>query len=282
PYAFPPAAPEIVGLRDRSIYPHLNHTTWHSVYPPAGQAFFRAVYRIAPDSVRAMKAALGIGELLALGALVMLRRTPGLPAGRLAIYAWNPLLLVEVWGSGHLDGLVLATVVGAALASARRRDGLAAALLGVGTLVKLYPAALFLLLPGRRRVRVAGLFACVVIAGNIAAGALDGWPVAPIGRYVRDEYFNLGLVRSFVNEPALALRVAALCVVAVTWRVGPASMAVKAVPLIAGVIVLSPNVFPWYAVWLVPFLAVRPSVWLIAFTGTVAFAYSFFLSEPWA
>ena len=51
--------------------------------------------------------------------------------------------------------------------------------------------------------------------------------------------------------------------------------------MVAGVIVLGANVFPWYVVWLVPFLAVTPSIALITFTGTVGFAYSFFLSEPW-
>jgi hypothetical protein len=45
--------------------------------------------------------------------------------------------------------------------------------------------------------------------------------------------------------------------------------------MIAGVIALGANVFPWYVVRLVPFLS------LIVFTGAVGFAYSFFLSEPW-
>lgn len=281
PYAYPPAAPEIAGLRDSSIYPKLNHPTWHTVYPPLAQAFFRVVYRIAPDSVAAMKLALGIAELLALAALVLLLRTLDLPVGRLAIYAWNPLLLVEIWGSGHLDALVLATVTVAALASARRRDGLAAILLGIGTLMKIYPAVLLLLLPARRRPWVAVLFASVVVAGTIATGGLDRWPVAPIGRYVRDEYFNPGLVRLLVNEPQFALAATAGWVVAVAWRSGAGHLAPRAVPLVAGFIVLAPNVFPWYVVWLVPFLAVTPSVPLIAFTGTVAFAYTFFLSEPW-
>ena len=53
-------------------------------------------------------------------------------------------------------------------------------------------------------------------------------------------------------------------------------------PLVTGFIVLSPSVFPWYAVWLVPLLAVTPSAPLIVFTGSVAFAYAFFLFEPWA
>ena len=45
---------------------------------------------------------------------------------------------------------------------------------------------------------------------------------------------------------------------------------------------LSPNIFPWYGVWLVPFLAVAPSAPWIAFTGSVMFAYAFFLQQPWA
>jgi len=282
PYAYPPTAPEIARLRDSSIYPKLNHPTWQTVYPPPAQAFFRAVYWIAPDSVTAMKVALGIVELLALTALVLFLDTLELPAGRLAIYAWNPLLLVEIWGSGHLDALVLATVTIAALASARRRDGLAAALLGLGTLIKLYPALLLPLLPGRRRASVIVAFAGVVAAGVIGTGGLSHWPLAPIGRYVRDEYFNPGLVRSFVNEPTLALAVTAAWVIAIAWRGSATHLAERAAPLVAGVIVFAPSVFPWYAVWLIPLLAVTPSVPLILFTGTVAFAYAFFLSEPWA
>jgi len=282
PYAFPPTAPELAQLRDSSIYPKLNHPTWHSVYPPPAQAFFRAVYWIAPDSVIAMKVALGIAELLALAALGLLLRTLDLPPGRLAIYAWNPLLLVEIWGSGHLDALVLSAVTAAALASARRRDDLAAAVLGLGTLVKLYPALLFALLPGRRRASVVAAFASVIAVGVIGTGGPSQWPLAPIGRYVRDEYFNPGLVRSLVNEPMLALAVTAAWVIAVAWRGSAAHLAERAVPLAIGFVVFAPNVFPWYAVWLVPLLAVTPSVPLIVFTGTVAFAYTFFLFDPWA
>jgi alpha-1,6-mannosyltransferase len=281
PYAYAPVAPEVAGLRDTNIYPRLNHTTWRSVYPPVAQAFFRAVYRLAPDNVLAMKLALGLAELLALATLALLLRTLDIPLGRLTIYAWNPLLLVEIWGSGHLDALVLATVTAAALASARRRDGIAAILLGIGTLVKLYPAMLLLLLPGRRRVSVYALFGTVVVAGTIAAGGLGRWPMGPIWRYVSGEYFNPGLVRTFVNEPLLALAAPAAWMVVVASRGHAGGLAARAVPMAAGVIVLGVNVFPWYVVWLVPFLALRPSVPLIAFTGTVGFAYSFFLSEPW-
>jgi hypothetical protein len=281
PYAYPPAALEVAGLRDTDIYPRLNHSTWRTVYPPVAQAFFRVVYGLAPDNVLAMKLALGMAELLALATLALLLRTLDIPLGRLTVYAWNPLVLVEIWGSGHLDALVLATVTAAALASARRRDGIAAILLGIGTLVKLYPAVLLLLLPERRRVSVYALFGTVVVAGTISAGGLGHWPITPIWRYVSDEYFNPGLVRTVVNEPLLALAATAAWMVAVASWGHAGSLAMRAVPMVAGVIVLGANVFPWYVVWLVPFLAVTPSVPLIAVTGTVGFAYSFFLSEPW-
>ncbi len=281
PYAYAPVAPEVTELRDADIYPRLNHPTWRTVYPPVAQALFRAVYRVAPDNIFALKVAFGLAELLALAALACLLRTLGIPLGRLTIYAWNPLLLVEIWGSGHLDALVLAAVTTAALASARRRDGIAAILLGIGTLVKLYPAVLLPLLPGRRRVSVYALFGIVMIAGTMATGGPGHWPITPMWRYVSDEYFNPGLVRSLVNEPLAALAATATWIIVVAWREGAGSLAERAALMIAGVIVLGGNVFPWYVVWLIPFLAVRPSVWLIIFTGTVGFAYSFFLSEPW-
>jgi hypothetical protein len=79
----------------------------------------------------------------------------------------------------------------------------------------------------------------------------------------------------------LALAATAVWVLAVAWRAGTRDFVEQAAPMVIGVIVLGANVFPWYVVWLVPFLAVTPSLPLIAFTGTVGFAYSFFLSEPW-
>src|SRR5262249_56452942 len=91
PYAYGRAGPEVGGLRDPSISPRLNHSTWQTVSPPVTQAFFRAVYRLAPDSVLAMKLALGLAELLALASLAFLLRTLDLPLGRPPIYPWNPL-----------------------------------------------------------------------------------------------------------------------------------------------------------------------------------------------
>jgi hypothetical protein len=280
PYAYPPVAPEVARLRDAAIYPRLNHPTWVTIYPPAAQAFFLAVYAVAPDSVRALKVALGIAEVVGIVLLLALLRALGLPRARVAIYAWNPLVLVEVWGSAHLDALTVPAVVAAVLAAVTHRHGLAAVLLAVGALVKLYPAALLPLLvrSGGRRVLIP--FAVTLALGYAPLVGMGRDALGSLPRYLAEEYFNPGLVRSLVDVPAAPLLAMAGWIGWVAWR--GASMVGGAVPTLGGLVVLSPNVFPWYALWLAPFLAVTPSVWWLAFTGSVAFAYAFFLERPWA
>ncbi len=60
---------------------------------------------------------------------------------------------------------------------------------------------------------------------------------------------------------------------ALTW--GPAAMFFIGYAIYSGM--------EWFhALWLVPVLAAVPSLPWIAFTGTLAMAYTFFLQDPWA
>jgi hypothetical protein len=282
PYLYAPWDKELEPLRDGEVFPRLNHPTWRTIYPPGAQAFFQAVYGLRPDSVLAMKAALGLAELIGVAAVFGLLRASGRPLSQLVIYAWNPLVLFEVWGMGHLDGLILPAVAGAAWAVLRARYVTAGMLLGLGALVKLYPAALLPLLP-MAGWPAAGSAVLVVAALGYAPAWIAGTPaVGSLPRYVSEEYFNPGLLRSVLNVPALTLAVAGLWVVFVSVTRRDSSLSARAVLLIGGLTLLSPNIFPWYAVWLVPFLAVAPSAPWIAFTGSVMFAYAFFLQQPWA
>jgi hypothetical protein len=282
PYLYAPWASELEPLRDAEVFPNLNHPTWRSIYPPGAQAFFQAVYRLRPDSVRAMKLGVGLGELVGLATVLGCLAAGGRPLSRIVIYAWNPLVLVEVWGMGHLDGLVIPAVAGAAWAAMRHRYAMAGGLLAAGTLIKLYPMALLPLLPIVAWPVVITTFAAVMLAGY-APFLLAGTAVlGSLPRYVAEEHFNPGLLRSVVESPAVALVVAGLWVLAVSVvRRHDRPLPARAVPLIGGLLLLSPNIFPWYAVWLTPFLAFAPSVPWIAFTGTVVLAYAFFLQQPW-
>jgi len=81
------------------------------------------------------------------------------------------------------------------------------------------------------------------------------------------------------RETALELARLGAAVVGCGRREEP--LPARAVPLVGGLLLLSPNIFPWYAVWLTPFLAFAPSMPWTAFTGTVVLAYAFFLQQPW-
>ncbi len=282
PYLYAPWAKELEPLRDTEVSPRLNHPTWRTIYPPGAQAFFQAVYRVRPDSVVAMKIALGLAELIGLAAVFGLLRSAGQPLSQAVIYAWNPLVLVEVWGMGHLDALVIPAATGAAWAALRARYALAGALLGVGALVKLYPAALLPLLPVAAWPVAAGAFVVTVLAGYLPALLSGTAALGSLPRYVSEEYFNPGILRALMDAPAVSLAAAALWVGSVSALRREAPLAGRAVLLIGGLLLLSPNLFPWYAVWLVPFLAAAPSAPWIAFTGTVVLAYGFFLQQPWA
>ncbi len=218
---------------------------------------------------------------IGLAAVFGLLRASGRPVSQLVIYAWNPLVLFEVWGMGHLDALIIPAVAGAAWAALRARYVTAGVLLGLGTLVKLYPAALLPLLPIAGWPAACSVFLVVAVSGYVPA-LIAGTPVVgSLPRYVSEEYFNPGLLRSVLDVPALTLAVAGIWIVFVSVTRRDATLSARAVLLIGGLTLLSPNIFPWYAVWLVPFLAVAPSAPWLAFTGSVMFAYAFFLQQPW-
>ena len=194
----------------------------------------------------------------------------------------TPLVLVEVWATAHIDALLIPAVAGAAWMALRGRHFTAGALLGAGAVIKLYPAALLLLLPLSALPAALVSFSAVVVAGY-APAVLSGTAVlGSLLRYLSEESFNVGVVRALVPSPLSSVAAAAAWIVIVSARRREVALPRRAVTLVGGLVVLSPNIFPWYAIWLVPFLAWSPSVPWIAFTGTVMLAYAFFLQHPWA
>jgi hypothetical protein len=90
----------------------VNHNWMASPYLPMAQFFFGLVYWISPGSVKAFQVAALILDLLA-GWLVMdMLRMLNLPASRLLIYLWNPLVIVEFAHGAHVDALMLFLTMG--------------------------------------------------------------------------------------------------------------------------------------------------------------------------
>src|SRR4029077_8946057 len=100
-------------------------------------------------------------------------------------YAWNPLLAIEVAGSGHIDivGLLLLLVSFAALG--RRWRTVAALAFGLAIAVKLLPIVLLPLYWKRVRIRDAALAAVVPATLYIPFLNHGRLPVGSLGTYLR-------------------------------------------------------------------------------------------------
>jgi len=193
PYRYIPADPALEALRDPAVYPLINRKDYaRTIYPPAAQMVFAAVGHIS-RSVTGMKLAMLGFEALGVLAMLAILRGAGLPPARILIYAWNPLALWSFACDGHVDAVAVGLLGLALLARTRRRYGLAGALLGAATLVKVLPVAVAPAFVRGGRLRQPMLVGAAVIGilylPYLAAGA-DVLGFA--GSYGAEEGYDVG------------------------------------------------------------------------------------------
>ncbi|MFZ0638450.1 MAG: glycosyltransferase 87 family protein [Candidatus Acidiferrales bacterium] len=246
-----------------------------NIYPPLAELFFRAVARYLPGAI-AFKLPFFLADLLAVLLLAAcLRRSPQRDF-RLAIYAWNPLVVVEFAGTGHSDALAIAALLAAVLII-RSRIGVSTILLAASALLKVFPVMLFPLWLRRagwpRTVRSwAWGFASAALAMACFwpfRAALSHIPatLAYFTAHWQDNNASLfSLLRAFSGHADWAAGigegiVAGLALWAAARRLEPE----RAAYLIFGaILLLSPNAYPWYFTWIIPFLCFFPNpAWLL-------------------
>ena len=159
------------------IHARINHPDYVTIYPPAAQVVFAGGAALG-GSVTGLKTFLLLIDMGLCWLLLALLKKLGLPLWRGVLYAWNPLPVLEIAGSGHVDGAGLALLMGAVYLLVIGRDNdsgtalrrwpflLAGALLAGAGLVKLFPLVLaplllFLAPAGRRRQVIAGFIAAL-------------------------------------------------------------------------------------------------------------------------
>src|SRR5580704_13587466 len=160
PYIVVPGNPAFASLHTAETRT-LNHPDLPSPYPAGAELFFRAVTAIH-ESTFALKLAFVVCAWAIVFVLLDVLRCTGQAAHLVLAFPWNPLLAVEVAGSGHIDivGALLLVVSVAALV--RRWRATAAVALGLAIAVKFLPVVLLPLYWKRVRLRDTALAAAVV------------------------------------------------------------------------------------------------------------------------
>ncbi len=285
PYRHIPTDTHLAPLRDEAVFPNINRNNYApTIYPPVAQMLFLLATRFG-ETVPAMKLALVAVEAIGIGALFFVLRAAGAPRENILLYAWHPLPVWEIAGSGHLEAAVVAFVALALAAALGGRRAWSGAALAAATLVKFFPLVLVPALwrPAKSNLgdwRWAAGFAAVIVAGYLPYLGVGSRVLGFLPTYLAEEnlasgsgFWVLDLVRRDFPVPvAVYFAVAAtimtvLAIGALRRPADPLASLPWATALgTAAVLFASPH-YAWYFVWLVALLSVGP--WWPAFWPTL-------------
>lgn len=284
--AFGPAFPFLVAPADAAqhgvppawldeIWLRINHAHLPTIYPPVAQGTFMLAATLSTGlghRLLLLKALLVAAE--AVGAGLIFRRF-----GPRALTAWAlcPLAVLEIAREGHVDALA---ALGFAiflfyLGPAKARGAFAGLAVAAGT--KLVGVLGYVALwPRVRRGKIFALAALGLIAvpyvfasqrglgayaGHWAGGGFAFWAWCALLRPLRG-----GLEADAFRIVTRAGVAASFAVFALwEWRRAPREPSVDTAGpatgrLLLATLLLSPSVHPWYALWLLPFVAVTPQL----------------------
>jgi hypothetical protein len=293
------------GLRDlatesgqvihRINYPHLR-----TIYPPVAQFVFAVAHFVKPWSILALRLIFLGFDLLTLVLLILVFKRLRISPLLLGLYWWNPLLIKEVYNSCHLDVMVGPFLLGAVLLVIHDRYVFASSVLAiaVGTKVwpvllipltlrpllcdsrRLLPALVFTLLP------ILAMFTPMVLSdlnrtsGLIAYSRL--WEMND-ALFMGILWISKSTLKLLQVDPwhgqflARVLVILILCalVTRLSWKKPDdvADFCEKCLFITASLFLLGPTQFPWYYLWILPFLAIRPRFSLLLLTVMLPLYY---------
>jgi SAM-dependent methyltransferase len=283
PYRFPPDDPALAAFQDLPLYAKLNSASYYSVYPPLSQLIFALGGAVHSTdwtlSYYVIKGVLLTIEGVGIGLLAQMTS-----ARNVLLYAWNPLVLVEIAGQAHTEAAVVPLLIAAVWAVRTNRGGLASGAVAAAGMVKLYPFVLgpFLLRRFGWKAVWPGIVVSVVLSIPYAAPY-----VLPHVKESVDLYFQLF---EFNAAPYYFVKEGFMTWTGEDWSkaIGPAfrGLFLGLLPVLYGIdawrkwsieraflmtlgvfFVLSTTVHPWYLLGILPLavLQERPSwhwIWL--------------------
>jgi len=245
-------------------------------------------YRIFPGAVslKILFLLFDLGVILLLILIMnMLKRNP---LG-VVIYAWNPLAVIEISGSGHLDTIAIFWIVLAVYFYYKKSPAFILFSLMLAFLSKFLAAPLLLLcaksMRGKNILITIGLAALffvpfTITGGNILKGTIHylvlwefNGSIFPVLLYLTKSYT---LAKTFIS--------AILAIIIIYVIIKKIEFPRAVFVILCAMLILSPSVHPWYLLWILPFLCIYEKASWLVLTGTIVFSYSvltgyYFLGE---
>ena len=317
PYLYPPGAflspsetiiPSKLKMLAETAGPtlrHVNYPELRTIYPPLVQGAFALSHWISPWSLSAWRVVLLFMDFATLIFLYYVLYISGFSMKGLVVYWWNPLFIKEIYNSGHMDVLLFPFLIATFFFTSRKHCLLGAGALGIASGIKIWPV---LLLPivlrplwHQPRRMLIGLFVFIFISGIAlfpliysGLGKLSGFSAYASYWQMNDAlymavHWGISKVATITNGPIiphlLARSVVVCILVAVTFFIvrkdhsNNAELAGRFLLTTAILFFLSPTQFPWYFLWLLPFLSLRINFPLLLLTALLPIYYMRFHFE---
>ena len=294
PYAIAPTDPRLAPLRDpgwpaAAGWAAMPAPEIPTMYPPLSELVFRATWRVLPGPV-GFKLPFLLADLAVAAMLAGWIRSTGGRNYQIAIYAWNPLVVVEFASSGHNDALAIAGVV-ATLLIIRRLPAMSTLTLTAGALSKAFPVVLLPLAliragwPGRLRGWLAAA-GCMTLAVSCTWPYRTGWReflgmlkyYQMIWRNYHSSVYPVLLWVSGSHEVAAGIGEGVVLGLALWPALRRADPTRAAFLLIGAVLLFAPNGYSWYFTWIVPLLCFYPSAAWLLLTVLQFLSYKIFIN----
>lgn len=282
PYLFAPDDSAVAHLVDSSIHPNINFPWLPTIYPPMAQNIFMVSYLLSGDNTTGFKFIAALFEILTIIGLIVWLRLINIPRSHLLLWLFSPLVLIEFYLSAHLDMLAMPFLVGALIAMEKRRATGTGILLAMAALIKFYGLifAPFMLFHfrGRNRLKFAVALGAALLA--LYLPYLVGAGTAVFGslfKYLADWQFNGStfiLLKYVLGLTSARTAVAILLALWLLWLLfSKWSVLDRLHAAFGGYLILTTTFFPWYMIWIFPFLLRNLSAAFLFLSGSVLLSY---------
>ncbi len=302
PYMYVPSSPALLRFRSVYYYQAYDHKDEFTVYPPIAQYFFGACYLLFGNSefgFKSMAIVFDVLNALLIAMVIMrLRDRPQAYFGA-ALYLWNPLVVLEFSGSGHIDALaIFFSLLGVYFLSNSSASGSFVSLVSssIAKWVTMPLAPLYVKYFMKRESKHVWK-TIVSVAIVLTVSLLPFYLTSRLGfmtsmiRFVSNWRFESALSRllAFVLAPT-SDELIVLKVISYTFFVGSYLITLFKNPVSSvedviehSVLILSllylimPAVYPWYGIWLLVYVSLLKNgfkMWVsVLFTGIVVVNY---------
>jgi alpha-1,6-mannosyltransferase len=290
PYLYPPDAPELSSLRDAN-WELINHKYLNSGYPPLMEIFLELIY-VSSHLVQTYKLSFFLLDIGTILAILLIMRQLGIKDKYLMVYAWAPLPIVEISQTGHNDSLMVFLMTVSFLLLLRGRRNSSALVMGLSVASKLFPI-FFVPVLFRRWGKTGTLIFFLVAAGLYLPFSDVGLKMYSGLLYVVNTTFFNGSIfpvvvamlswTDLLANPGFAAQLVVYCIYAIvllwalllSFRHQVDSVELMKMCFLLGgtVLLLNRTFFPWYVVWILPFVVFYASKSWLLLSGSIFLSY---------